>query len=198
MENVSAKKLSIRAAVKEFIGDEQCAIIVTAQKGDVIKQRRLTRKDLFITNKAVADFSSITGIPVMLFTEQEICKVDFGEGSVVFALSDSCIWTITRADNPDTCNTLHLNSTRTGFENASYIEHGDLYILNLGRSFVDNKTKEELFSNSPFNILCDSTSTQNYLTLCYAKKNGKYCVGLWDTVNSRQVTALLQLSPKIT
>lgn len=89
MENVSTERSSIRIAVKEALGNEQCVITVTVRKGEIVKQRQLTRKDLFVTDSAIADFSSITGVPIVLFTKQEIRKVDYSRGSIAFTVTSS-------------------------------------------------------------------------------------------------------------
>lgn len=198
MENVSTERSSIRMAVKETLGNEQCVITVTVRKGETVKQRQLTRWDLLVTDSVIADFSSITGVPIVLFTKQEIRKVDYSRDSIAFTLKNDCIWTISKAKKSSDYRALYFNKTKTGFENAAYIKQGSLYILDLTRSFIGSGKKEELFSNSPFNFLRDSTTTQHYLTLCYVEKTGTYSVGLWDTVNSRQATTLLRLTPKDT
>lgn len=89
---------------------------------------------------------------------------------------------------------MRLNSSMTGFENAKYIKQDDLYILDLGRSFVKNEDKLRLFNREPFDVLLDSAVDLRCQTLCYSKKNGQYQVGLWDAVNNQQTTAMLRLS----
>lgn len=195
MENVSAINPSIREVVKYHLGDEQCAIILTAQKDGIVKRRLITRKDLFITNAAVTDFSSITGIPCILFTLEDICSIQAKENSVTFMLKDGYAWTIARAENPRCYKCLHLNSTLSGFENAEYTKQNDLYILSLEHSFVDNQDKEKLFSRLPFMLLLDNVGCDYPLTLCYANDNGQCQIGLWNISTNRQATPMLRLFP---
>lgn len=194
MEYVSTEAISLKKMFGDNLGDAQCVVVVTIRKDNKEKQRQMTRKDLYVTNTSISELTSITDYPLLLFTTEEIQSFSSTITGLAFALNNGYTLTFSKAVNPYCYNTLRLNSSMTGFENAKYIKQDDLYILDLGRSFVKNEDKLRLFNREPFDVLLDSAVDLRCQTLCYSKKNGQYQVGLWDAVNNQQTTAMLRLS----